>query len=313
MKTERRHELQHNVLADWLGLQIERFAPYGRVAAGVAIAVVVLIGLYSYMQTQSTYRNEQGWQRYFAAMDEISQRGDAEPLAQLAESGEFVGTPVGNWAALSLADHHLQEGISQLFTDRAAAAKSLRSAVDGYNRLIERSRTPMLEERAALGAGRAYESLNELDKARAAYESLATKSGPLAAEAQQRLRDIGREPTKRFYDWFFAATPPRQGLGGPGMPGMRPDFGNLPDESGFKSSATDSGSLLSTPAPKPSEGASPAEGSTPTEGAATETPAQPDAPADAGATPSSPSEAAAPSETPEATKPAEPSAEKTPE
>ena len=110
MKTERRHELQHNVLADWLGLTDRAAAPYCRLAAGVAIAVVVLIGLYSYMQTQSTYRNEQGWQRYFAAMDEVSQKGDVEPLTQLAESGEFAGTPVGNWAVLSLADHHFRKG-----------------------------------------------------------------------------------------------------------------------------------------------------------------------------------------------------------
>ncbi len=148
MKTERRHELQTNVLADWLGLQIERFEEYGRLIVGVLIAGIVLIGLYSYMRTQSAYRNEQGWQRYFAAMDDMAQKGDAEPLTQLAESPEFSGTPVGEWAVLSLADYHLREGIGQLFTDRPAATKSLRSAVDGYNFIVDRSKSPMLEERA---------------------------------------------------------------------------------------------------------------------------------------------------------------------
>ncbi|HVU87914.1 MAG TPA: hypothetical protein VHD36_11380 [Pirellulales bacterium] len=274
MKTERRHELQHNVLADWLGLQIERFEEYGRLILGVLIGAVVLIGLYSYMRTQSTYRQEQGWQRFFTAMDDISQKGDTEPLTQLAESSEFTGTPVGEWAVLSLADVHLREGIGQLFTDRAAATKSLRSAVDGYTFIVDHSRSPMLQERAALGTGRAYESLNELDKARAAYEALAAKgTGPLAAEAQQRLRDINREPTKRFYDWFFAASPPRVGLGAqgmPGMPGVRPDFGALPDESGFKPSATDS--LLSTPANPPAG----AEGAAPGDAPAAETASQPE-------------------------------------
>ena len=231
MKTERRHELQTNVLADWIGIQLERLQPYSKLAMGILVAIVVALGLYSYLKSQSATRNEQGWQQYYQAMDNLQQKGAVEDLQQLAESSEFANTPVGNWAVLSLADHHLREGITQLFNDRAAASKSLRSAVDGYTRIVDHSKSPTLEDRAVLGAGRAYESLNELDKARAAYEMLAAKgSGPFASEAQQRLRDLGANRRKRFYDWFFAATPPRQGFGGISMPGTRPDFNSLPDE-----------------------------------------------------------------------------------
>jgi len=260
MKTERRHELQTNALADWLGDQVERLRPYTRLAVGVLIAIVVAIGLYSYLSTQSVYRTEQGWQRYFAAIDALRQKGDASELTQLAEASEFANTAPGYWAQLSLGDFHLNEGISQLFSDRAAATNSLRAAVDNYSRVTDQRQQPMLAERAILGAARAYESLNELEKARVAYEALATKgTGPFATEAQQRLRDLGQEPTKRFYDWFFAATPPRQGLGGPGLPGVRPNFDSLPTESSFDQSST--GSLLATPpnkdAPAAPEGNSP--------------------------------------------------------
>ena len=162
---------------------------------------------------------------------------------------------------LSLADHHLREGITQLFNDRAAASKSLHAAVDGYTRIVDHSKSATLEERAALGAGRAYESLNELDKARAAYEMLASKgSGPFASEAQQRLRNLEREPTKRFYDWFFAATPPRQGFGGISMPGTRPDFNTLPDERSFAPATTDATAPAETPAATEGTATGPAEG-----------------------------------------------------
>jgi hypothetical protein len=281
MKTERRHELQTNVLADWIGLQVERFRPYSRLALGVLVAIIVAIGLYGYLNTQASYRNEEGWQRYFVAMDDLQQKGDIDPLTQIAQSSEFANTPVGYWSILSLADHHLREGIGQLFNDRPAATTSLRAAVDEYLRVAGQTKFPMLAERAKLGVGNAFESLNELDKARSAYESLAASgSGPFALEAQQRLRDLGREPTKRFYDWFFAATPPRQTLGGPGMPGLRPDFGKMPDERSFTPAKTDSDSLLSTPA-KTEEGAAadatPAQDAAPSDSAApAETPTTPD-------------------------------------
>ncbi len=261
MKTERRHELQTNALADWLGDQVERLRPYTRLAVGLLIAILVAIGLYGFMSTQSASRTEQGWQRYFTAMDALRQKGDATDLTQIAESAEFARTPPGYWAQLSLGDFHLSEGINQLFSDRAAASNSLRAAVDNYSRVTDQRQQPLLAERAILGAARAYESLNELEKARVAYEALAAKgTGPFATEAQQRLRDLEQEPTKRFYDWFFAATPPRQGLGGPGVPGVRPNFDSLPTESSFDKAST--GSLLATPPNKDAAKEPAAEGST---------------------------------------------------
>ena len=256
MKTERRHELHTNALADWLGDQIERLRPYSRLAAAGVVAAVVALGLYGYLASQSSHRNEEGWKRFDVAYEALRQKGDAEDLVQLAQSSEFAGTSVGYWAALNLADFHLNEGINQLFSDRAAAAKSLRSAVDEYAQVSKQTQLPMLADRAVLGIARAYESLNELDNARKHYEQLASKvSGPFAVDAQQRLRDLGQDSTKRFYDWFFAATPPRQGLEGPGTPGMRPNFGSLPDEGSFKTPEAESDSLLRTPKAKDEQAA----------------------------------------------------------
>ena len=256
MKTERRHELHTNALADWLGEQIERLRPYSRVAVGILLVIVVVLGLYTYLTTQSVAQTDKAWQRYFQAVDTLQQRGDPDPLTQLAQSSDFARTPVGYWSALSLADHHLNEGINQLFNDRAAAMQSLREAINEYTQVATQTQIPLLAERATLGIARAYESVNDLASARLAYEKLANESsGAFSAEAQQRMQDLDQDSTKRFYDWFFAATPPRAPLGGPGMPGQRPNFGSLPDEGSFTSPAADGDQLLSTPAEKKLESA----------------------------------------------------------
>mgnify|MGYP001116933776 CR=1 FL=1 len=65
MKTERRHELQTNVLADWLGRQIEALRPYaGTIATGVLVLVILLIG-YSIWNTWSAGSAAQAWSEFF--------------------------------------------------------------------------------------------------------------------------------------------------------------------------------------------------------------------------------------------------------
>ena len=43
MRTERRHELQTNALADWIGSKTQQVQPYSRVVVGAVIAVAVVI------------------------------------------------------------------------------------------------------------------------------------------------------------------------------------------------------------------------------------------------------------------------------
>ena len=56
MKTARRHELQTNTLADWLGEAIESAKPYARLIGGIALAGVVLVIFYFVMQSRSARR-----------------------------------------------------------------------------------------------------------------------------------------------------------------------------------------------------------------------------------------------------------------
>lgn len=65
MKTERRHELQTNVLADWLGRQIEAIRPYTNIIIGVAVVLLVVIGVYSIWSAWSRSAAAQAWTEYF--------------------------------------------------------------------------------------------------------------------------------------------------------------------------------------------------------------------------------------------------------
>ena len=182
MKTERRHELHTNALADWLADQIERIRPYSHLLAGVVLAAVVAAGLYAYLSNRSTQLLYVGSERYFKAVDQLYQKSNPDDLVELAQSAEFANSPVAYWATIALGDYHLSEGINQLFNDREAARVSLRAAVDNYMQVSGQSQNPALAERATLGAARAYESLNELDKASMLYEQLASKgTGPYCA------------------------------------------------------------------------------------------------------------------------------------
>lgn len=65
MKTERRHELQTNVLADWLGRQIDALRPYANtIITVVAVVVVALVG-YSIWNQWSKSAAAAAWGEFF--------------------------------------------------------------------------------------------------------------------------------------------------------------------------------------------------------------------------------------------------------
>ncbi|MBX3415083.1 MAG: tetratricopeptide repeat protein [Pirellulales bacterium] len=236
MKTERRHELQTNQLADWMGNSVETAKPYTKLIAGVVVAAVVIFGSIYYLSRQTEKRQAEGWEKYFAAMT----RPTPDQMQAVADA--YRGTAVGSWARLDLADIQAERGTEALFQDRNEANQELRSAMENY-RLVadEPAAGDIPRQRALLGLARASESLNQLDIARDAYNRL-LKDYPNSAysdEATQRLADLDRPATKAFYDWFALQDPkpPQedlnpifdgiQGLGGQGSSEMSLESLNL--------------------------------------------------------------------------------------
>ena len=226
MKTERRHELQHNALADALGNLVEGVKPYQQIILGCILAGVVVFGVVRYLSMRSTSDQADGWNSYLRA----TANQDLDALSDLAERS--AGTPAGNWAQLYLGDQRLEEGIEQLYVNKSEARDQLKKAEESYLAVREKSSEPLLKQRATLGLARVYESLVELDKARQEYQRLVDQwpDSVYAATAKQRLEDLSEKSTREFYDWF-ASQEPTPPVEGPGTPGMRQPFNldDLPD------------------------------------------------------------------------------------
>ena len=221
MKTERRHELQTNVLAVTLAHWIEAAKPYSKAGLALIIAAVVIVFATLYLSAQNKTHVAEGWQEYF---DSTTSPSAAERLADI--SARYAGTSVAQWARLSLADMELNRGTSLVLNDKKEARDELRKATNDYQTLLAESRDPTILERATFGLARAHEAMGELDKARTEYLSIAKQwpDSVFAGTATARAEDLDRPATKEFYDWVAKYEPPRPLSGEPGLPGVRPEF-----------------------------------------------------------------------------------------
>ena len=213
MKSERRHELAENDLADSVENLAERFRPYVATILTAAIGglVAVIVGLFVSSRWEAS--RAESWDACLAALTTGNEDAFREVLIR------YPATPAAQWAELVLADRAVSEATSLLFQklDPAndIARQRLEQAVAAYQGLLAEQPTGMIAERATFGLAKARECLGELDEARRGYETLATEyaNSPMADLAAARATELARADTKQFYDWFFeqratAAVPP---------------------------------------------------------------------------------------------------------
>jgi hypothetical protein len=126
MKTQRRHELQTNELADYLGTHLQRIQPYStHLMVGVIALAVLLAGSVYYITKQRAKRGI-SWTDYF---DAIGAR-DARSLEEVGKLHN--GTKAALWAQQSAGDIKLATGAGSLYSDRKEAEKSLKDAEKLY-------------------------------------------------------------------------------------------------------------------------------------------------------------------------------------
>ena len=233
MKTERRHELQTNELADWLGETIERVAPYSRAIVASVLAVAVLTIVMTVLSKQRTSEQTRAWDKVNEAWEPLVDENNTVELQQAVK--QYSGTSAGVWGRLALANVQLSEGVNQMFTDRQKSKESLHDAIDNYSEVLKNTKEPLLLQQATLGLGKAYESDNQFRPASQEYEKVINNwpNSPYATLARGRLEDLRTQSTEDFYRWFAAHTP------APPVPspGLRPPFDHsrlAPDESEFK-------------------------------------------------------------------------------
>ncbi|HBO45546.1 MAG TPA: hypothetical protein DD670_16770 [Planctomycetaceae bacterium] len=211
MKSERRHELEQNVLADWTGDVIAAVKPYANlILGGVLLITIVTVGA-TLLVRKSRAEAARAWEDLYPAMI----NGSFSDLNDVAEN--YRGTAAAHWALVMVGDLRLNEGCNELFSTRAGAKEELKKAIDAYDRVLAESKDNAIRERATFGLARAWEAQGDLDKAADFYKKLVDNptwsKGPFAEVAKERAAALADPAVRRFYDQFakFDPTPPPTG------------------------------------------------------------------------------------------------------
>jgi len=226
MRSERRHELQSNELADWLAESAEKIKPYTNAILGVVVILVAVLGGYFWWTQKSAAQEARGWDRFLAAQ----QPRDLEDVI-----AEFPDTPVAYWAHTTIGDMQTAMGCNRLFDNKAAAMDDLRDGQKHFQEALAGSRHPVILERATFGLARNIEAqAKELDEAIKYYKEVVEKwpDGAYAVMANLRLEDLSQESTRKWYDdYFIPFTPAPPSPDPAGLPGdpLEYTFDNIPD------------------------------------------------------------------------------------
>ena len=261
---QRKQQLQHNELADWIELEIQKWRPYAQpVAIGLVVAAVVIGGgIWFYLSRMDAIARS--WASHFDAVDRAMFEGAVDPLQRHSTAD---GDPLARlWSRQYVGDAKLKDGIASLYRDRKTAMATLDEALAAFDEVIGQARTgTMLHDHASFGRALALESMGRIDDAKTAYRELVDAGaerpiGILASRYLARLEAMPDAPA--FYERFVAHTPsavppagfPTDGFGpAPTGDGLRPlpDL-SFPDET-LPESGTNEESSTETPASNPME------------------------------------------------------------
>lgn len=221
MKSERRHELQTNDFADWLGHQLEQHRSHLK-TAGIALAALLVVGIvYTVVSQRQASANGASWAAYFQAFWMRDADDVATALDKVAKSRE--SELAGLWARLTEADIDLENGVRQLYRDRDEALRALERAEENFAAVEKKAVAyPAVLLKARYGLAQALESQGKVEKAREMYDSVAKSdpTGSIGKAADRRRKLLMGDQVAEFYDWFQRQTP--QPLGKPGGAGLRP-------------------------------------------------------------------------------------------
>jgi hypothetical protein len=232
MKSERRHELQHNDLAEWLMMAAEVVKPYQNIALmGVGLVLVVMVG-YTLLSRASSAQTAQAWNDVDAAIE----GGDITRLEAVTEA--YAGTSAAHMASVVLADYQLGSGCNQLFKNKALGQENLSKAIQRYERVRQECPAASIRERATFGLARAREAKGELSEAETLYKEVAKNpNGAFTKTANERLADLARPATRKFYDEFAHFDP-------------KPAFSETEKKPDFDANAIPQEGPISTTAPE---------------------------------------------------------------
>jgi len=221
MKSKRRHELQHNALADWLIKTGKTLAPYQNHITWGVVIVLVVIAVWMVWNKTTGSRMAAAWAQFGRGLDERN----IEQIANVAK--DYPGTNAARMAKLVIADERLANGCDQMFRDKAVAQQALNQAIQAYQAELRDSRGDMFHERATFGLARATEAKGEdLKAAEELYQKIVDKwpHGAFGQAAKHRLADLQRQEIKQLYDDFRNFNPKPTVPDEPVFSGPKPKF-----------------------------------------------------------------------------------------
>ncbi len=220
MKSERRHELQHNALADWMAQTGKELKPYQNLILSVVVIGLVTFAAYTWWSRTSSSQTAKAWGELYDGMEPP----DLTELTQVIES--YPGTKVAHTAAVLSGDYRLINGCDRLFENKAIGEQQLSKAIILYESDLRQSKSPMLLERATFGLARAKEAKGDLEVAERYYREVVENwsDGAYAAVADQRLNELKRPEIKQLYDDFRNFDPVPAFSNEFDVPGQRPGF-----------------------------------------------------------------------------------------
>lgn len=223
MKTEHRHELETNDLAQKLAVWIEGIKPY---TTYILLGIGLLLGGYlagSYWSAKQAQQEQEFWQAYQTALttsDSTPAFQDYSEVRKAAASEDY--TAAGQqWAYLTWADRQLLVASTNYLSQREKAKETLTSIFGVYDQLATTASDQNVRNRAQLGLARVHEMQNEPEKAQKAYAAV---RGIYETVAQQRLAMLNSETNQAAIDWLATTELPKPDPLGGGIPGVRPGF-----------------------------------------------------------------------------------------
>ena len=228
MKSERRHELQHNELADWLAKSGQNLKPYQNLIMLLVVVGVVGIAAYMWWSRTTASQAAEAW----GELNNGLERQDLTKLAQVSEN--FPDSKVARTANVLASEFYLIDGCNKLFQNKAIGEQQLSKAIVGFEAELRGSKSSLLRQRATFGLAQAKEAKGDLEEAERYYGEVVKNwpDGAYKAVAEQRLKDLKRPEIKKMYDDFrsFTPTPPvANKLPTPGQPPAF-DAQNIPAE-----------------------------------------------------------------------------------
>ncbi len=223
MKSERRHKLEQNVLADYLGLWLAKVRPaFPVIGAAVAVAVVgsLIYAIYSASRTRGA---SSAWSEFYFKLAD----NDAASFNDVADM--FPNSEAGRWARQRAADRNLARGIELLYTNRSEGVELIEQAIAGYEEVERSARNPRLQAFAWFGLAKAHEALGHVEEAKRYYEKVVAADLPPAIlqYTSDRLAFLNSPEGQEFYAWFSQLNP--QPAAPPAIPGLSSPTSDMPN------------------------------------------------------------------------------------